>query len=50
MPTEQAVRTLLSQVAVDPEVAGQIAARGQAEGLELPPEPVDRIGYVFLPR
>lgn len=47
LPTEQAVRTLLSQVAVDADAARQARERGEAEGLALPAEPVDRIGYVF---
>lgn len=48
LPTEQAVRTLLSQVAVDAEVAQQVLERGQAEGIALPIEPVDRVEYVFI--
>lgn len=47
LPTEQAVRTLLSQVAVDAEVARQVLDRGRAEGMTLPIEPVDRVEYVF---
>lgn len=45
--TEHAVRTILSQVAVDPEVLAQVADRGAAEGIRLPDEPVDRITYTF---
>lgn len=47
-PIEHAVRTILSQVAVDPAVSSQILDRGRGEGLSLPVEPVERIGYVFL--
>ena len=45
--TEHAVRTILSQVAVDPEVLAQIAERGAAEDVRLPAEPVDRISYAL---
>lgn len=48
LPTEHAVRTILSQVAVDSEVGGQVAARWRGEGLNLPAEAVDRIGYLFI--
>lgn len=47
-PTEHAVRTVLSQVAVDAVVAGQVRERSQAEGITLPAEPVDRLEYVFF--
>jgi hypothetical protein len=47
LPTELAVRTLLSQVAIDAEVARQVIERGRAERIELPAEPVDRIEYIF---
>ncbi len=45
---EHAVRTILSQVAVERTVAEQIARRCEAEGLPLPPEVVGRIEYVFV--
>jgi hypothetical protein len=45
--TEHAVRTILSQVAIDPVVQAQVADRAAAEGVALPREPVDRISYVF---
>lgn len=48
LPTEQAVRTILSQVAVDATVTGQAVRRARAEGVDLSVEPVDRIDYVFL--
>jgi hypothetical protein len=48
MATEQAVRTILSQVAVDGPAAAQALDRGRAEGLTLPAELVDRIDYVFI--
>jgi hypothetical protein len=47
LPIELAVRTILSQVAVDPEVLSQVMARSGAEGIQLPLELVDRIGYRF---
>nr|WP_275941629.1 SCO2522 family protein [Planosporangium mesophilum] len=45
--TEQAVRTILSQIAVDRAVIEQTRARAHAEGIELPPDVTDRIDYVF---
>jgi hypothetical protein len=45
---EVAVRTILSQYAVEPAVADQVAGRAQGEGLLLPPSIVERIEYVFL--
>jgi hypothetical protein len=48
LPIEHAVRTILSQVAVDRNVFDQVMTRGRGEGIELPPEFVDRIEYVFL--
>jgi len=48
LPIELAVRTILTQVAIDPLVAGQIAGRARGEGLSLPAETVERIGYAFL--
>ena len=48
LPVEIAVRTILGQVAIDPVVAAQISGRAAGEGLELPAEPVGRIGYAFL--
>lgn len=47
LPIELAVRTILGQVRTDPEVAEQIRERSQAEDLQLPAEPLDRIRYVF---
>lgn len=47
--TEHAVRTILSQVAVEAAVAEQIARRAQGEGIELPSEVVERLQYVFAP-
>lgn len=46
--TEHAVRTVLSQVAVDAEVATQVLDRSQAEGITLPIEPVERLEYIFF--
>jgi hypothetical protein len=47
LPVELAVRTILGQVWTDPTVAAQITERSQAEKLQLPIEPLDRIRYVF---
>jgi hypothetical protein len=48
LPVENAVRTILQQVAVDPAVSGQIRKRGADEGLVVAPEAVDRIEYLFV--
>ncbi|MGW4500328.1 SCO2522 family protein [Micromonospora sp. NPDC004336] len=48
LPVELAVRTILGQVAVPPEVAQQVAKRAGGEGLRLPTELVDRLSYVFI--
>jgi len=48
LSVELAVRTILSQVAVDGDVVDQVAARGAAEGADLPRELVNRIGYAFM--
>lgn len=47
LPVELAVRTILSQVAVDDEVLRQVAARSESEGVRLEEELVDRVSYVF---
>ncbi len=47
LPIELAVRTILSQVSIDREVLSQMTARSRGEGIELPLELVDRIGYVI---
>ncbi|HKR49190.1 MAG TPA: SCO2522 family protein [Pseudonocardiaceae bacterium] len=47
MPIEHAVRTILSQVAIDRDVLKQVTERSRGEGIELSPELVDRIDYVF---
>jgi hypothetical protein len=47
MPIETAVRTILSQYAVEAAVAQQLAERAGGEGLALPLSTVDRIEYVF---
>ncbi|MGH3718279.1 MAG: SCO2522 family protein [Pseudonocardiaceae bacterium] len=47
LPIEHAVRMILSQVAIDRDVLGQTMTRSRGEGIELPPELVDRIEYVF---
>ena len=48
LPIEHAVRTILSQVAVDEAAAGQAAKRARREGIALPAEIVERIQYVFI--
>jgi hypothetical protein len=47
LSVELAVRTILSQVSVDVTVVEQIAKRSKDEGIDLPDELIDRIGYVF---
>lgn len=47
LATEHAVRTILSQVAVEPAVSAQVAERSRREGLALRSDPVERIEYVF---
>jgi hypothetical protein len=47
-PVELAVRTILSQVHVDPAAAEQVAVRSAAEAVTLPAEVIDRVSYVFL--
>jgi hypothetical protein len=44
---EHAVRTILSQVGIDPAVLAAATDRAKREGLELSDEIVGRIGYVF---
>jgi len=48
LAVEVAVRTILAQVAIDPLVAAQARDRARSEGLDLPPETVERIGYAFI--
>jgi len=48
LPIEVAVRTILDQVLVDPDVLQLVNSRAASEGIELAPELADRIGYVFL--
>lgn len=48
LPIENAVRTILQQVAVDPAVLSQIVARGADEGITVAPEAVDRIEHLFV--
>jgi hypothetical protein len=49
LPVEHAVRTILSQVAVDTAVLDEIAERARREKIELPGDLVERIDYVFAP-
>src|SRR5262249_53678681 len=46
LPVEAAVRTILSQVRVDPAAARQVVERSSREGMALPRELVERISYV----
>ncbi len=48
LPIEHAVRTIISQVAIDPVVGEKTVQRARSEGLELPAEVVERIGYAFV--
>ncbi|MFC7527708.1 SCO2522 family protein [Actinoplanes sp. GCM10030250] len=48
LPVENAVRTILQQVAVDPKVLEQIEARATDEKLDLPAAVVDRTEYLFV--
>jgi hypothetical protein len=48
LPVENAIRTILQQVAIEPAVLGQLAARAAAEQLVLPAAVVDRIEYLFV--
>src|SRR5690348_6801469 len=45
--TEQAVRTILSQVLVDPRLAEEAQRRAAAEGMPLPLEAAERVDYTF---
>jgi hypothetical protein len=45
---EHAVRTILSQVAVDAAVLVEIAGRAAADGVRLPDKPMSRITYTFI--
>jgi hypothetical protein len=47
LPTEHAVRTILSQVAIESAILAQVAERAGTEGIALPASLVDRIDYVF---
>ena len=47
LSVEHAVRTILSQVAVDPRATRQICERGRREGLSVPAEAIERLDYVF---
>jgi hypothetical protein len=48
LPVELAVRTILGNVAIDPVTAAQVRDRARGEGLDLPDETVDRIGYALI--
>jgi hypothetical protein len=47
LPVEQAVRTILSQVWHDPEVTKLLTDLAAKEGVSLPVDVLDRIGYIF---
>ncbi|GAB3818546.1 SCO2522 family protein [Micromonospora zhanjiangensis] len=48
LPIEHAVRTILSQVSVDPAVLDQLHTRSRAERLDLPKDLVERVEYAFV--
>jgi hypothetical protein len=48
LPIEHAVRLIVSQFAVQDDVAAQAVERSRAEDIVLPSELVERIGYTFL--
>ena len=48
LPVENAVRTILQQVAVDTTVLARIGDRASAEGITLPAAVVERIEYLFV--
>jgi hypothetical protein len=48
LATEHAVRTILSQVAVERAIGEQVTARAAAEGIDLPVDLLRRIEYVFI--
>jgi hypothetical protein len=47
MATEGAVRTVLSQVLVDPRLTAEAQQRAAAERVTLPLETIERIDYIF---
>jgi hypothetical protein len=49
MPTEQAVRVILSQIQPDAEALAALMKRAENEGLRAVDGVLGRIGYVFLP-
>ncbi|MCE7011031.1 SCO2522 family protein [Kibdelosporangium philippinense] len=48
LQVELAVRTILSQVAMDPALLDHIINRATGEDMRIPAELIDRVGYVFL--
>jgi hypothetical protein len=48
LPVEHAVRTVLSQVAVERDLQRELAARSRSDGIEVPDELVERIEYAFV--
>ncbi len=48
LPIENAVRTIMQQVASDPAVLAEVGNRAAKEGIVLPLEVVDRIEYLFV--
>lgn len=48
LPVEHAVRTILSQVSINPAVLDQIHTRSRAEQIDLPKEIVERVEYAFV--
>ena len=48
LPVEHAVRTILGQVAADPNIRHQIEARERGEAVDSPAELVDRVEYLLV--
>jgi hypothetical protein len=48
LPVEHAVRTILSQVSINPAVQDQIHTRSRNEHIDLPKDLVERVEYVFI--
>nr|MDT0661259.1 SCO2522 family protein [Micromonospora sp. DSM 115978] len=48
LPIEHAVRTILSQVSINPAVLDQIHTRSRNEHLDLPKDLVERVEYAFV--
>jgi hypothetical protein len=47
LPVEHAVRTILSQMRIEGDALSEVMEQSRAEGIPVPLELVDRIGYIF---